>query len=82
VIRATPNTCAQASKKQHIASCSFVRLMNLNLYLLIHSSTAVLRNNNCVSRQSGGFFGLLLVAAVEGGAPAHHLTVGYALGAR
>ena len=30
---------------------------------------------------SGGFFGAALVAA-EGGAPAHQLTVGYALGAR
>jgi hypothetical protein len=46
-----------------------------------HSSQRAAKQQLCF-KASGGFFGAALVAAAEGGAPAHHLTVGYALGAR
>jgi hypothetical protein len=47
-----------------------------------HSSQRAAKQQLCSFKASGGFFGAALVAAAEGGAPAHHLTVGYALGAR
>jgi hypothetical protein len=45
--------------------------MNLNLNLLIHSSTAVLRNNNwvCVKAVGRLFFGLLLWLPQKGVRP-------------